>query len=77
MISLPGLMLDRWVFTDGLPLLLSPPQGGASGEGAVGAADLCPDPDRAKWPRGYSVGLVFAELRRLGKGYAELAELCG
>ena len=26
---------------------------------------------------GYSVGLAFAELRRLGKGYAELAELCG
>ena len=26
---------------------------------------------------GYSVGLAFDELRRLSKGYAELAELCG
>ena len=26
---------------------------------------------------GYSMDLAFTELRRLAKGYAELAELCG
>ena len=26
---------------------------------------------------GYTLGLAFAELRRLSRGYVELAELCG